>query len=225
MKRLPITLGALALACASSSYAQSSEVLTGMPALACKAVLCLSSSLQPGECAASLNHYFDIRKYAKGMLDWEATIDARRSFLGMCPAGNSPGMSSRMDAISRGAGKCDADYLNATYGKDVYRYRMVGMSSLSLPGIRDLSVVKTVTLTKLPYYCVVYNDHAWTYDLSIKYVGNPNSGGYWVPAREYEQAQAKWEAEHNGSWARNWHYSFEDPRHKIDNSAGTGNNH
>ena len=64
-----------------------------MPALACEAVLCLSSSLQPGECAASLNHYFDIRKYAKGMLDWEATVDARRFFLGMCPVAAEPGMS------------------------------------------------------------------------------------------------------------------------------------
>ena len=225
MKRLPITLGALALACASSSYAQSSEVMTGLPALACKAVLCLSSSFQPGECNDALNHYFDIRKYAKGMLDWEATVDARRFFLGMCPVGSEPGMSARMDAISRGAGKCDADYLNAAYAKDLYRYRIIGSDYLGIPAIRDVSLIKTVTLTQLPNYCVVYNDHAWTYDLSIKYVGNPNSGGYWVPAREFEKAQAKWEADHNGSWANNWHYSFEDPRRNIDNSAGTGNNH
>lgn len=225
MKRLPITLGALALACASPSYAQSSEVMTGLPALACKAVLCLSSSFQPGECDDALNHYFDIRKYAKGMLDWEATVDARRFFLGMCPVGSEPGMSARMDAISRGAGKCDADYLNAAYAKDLYRYRIIGSNYLGIPAIRDVSLIKTVTLTQLPNYCVVYNDHAWTYDLSIKYVGNPNSGGYWVPAREFENAQAKWEADHNGSWANSWHYSFEDPRRNIDNSAGTGNNH
>ena len=126
MKQLPISLGALALACASPSYAQSSEVLTGLPGLACEAVLCLSSSLRPGECAASVSHYFDIRKYYKGMLDWEATVDARRFFLGMCPVSAEPGMSARMDAISRGAGKCDPDYLNAAYGKDIYRYRVVG---------------------------------------------------------------------------------------------------
>ena len=225
MKQLPITLGALALACASPSYAQSSEVMTGMPALACEAVLCLSSSLQPGECAASLNHYFDIRKYAKGMLDWEATVDARRFFLGMCPVAAEPGMSARMDAISRGAGKCDPDYLNAAYGKDLYRYRIVGWDYLGRPGIRDLSVIKTVTLTKLPSYCVVYNDHEWTYDLSIKYVGDPNRGGYWVSDRGYVSAQAQWNAEHTGNWASNWHYAFDNPSLKIDDSSGTGNNH
>ncbi|MFC4963454.1 TrbM/KikA/MpfK family conjugal transfer protein [Alcaligenes sp. GCM10023179] len=225
MKQLPISLGALALACASTSYAQSSEVLTGLPGLACEAVLCLSSSLQPGECTASFDHYFDIRKYAKGMLDWEATVDARRFFLGMCPVASEPGMSVRMDAISRGAGKCDPDYLNATYGQDIYRYRMVGSNYLGIPAIRDLSLIKTVTLTKLPNYCVVYNDHEWTYDLSIKYVGDPNRGGYWAPARDYVSAQSKWNAEHTGSWANNWHYSFEDPRRNIDDTAGTGNNH
>ncbi|CAM5208213.1 hypothetical protein OURE66S_03577 [Oligella ureolytica] len=85
MKRLTV-LGALVLSCASvSSHAQSSDTLSGTTRLACEAILCLSSSLQPGQCKPSLNHYFDIRKYRKGSFSWGRTVDARRAFLDMCP--------------------------------------------------------------------------------------------------------------------------------------------
>src|SRR5699024_12555071 len=77
--------GALALSCAQiPALAQSSSVLQGNERLACEAILCLSSSLQPSECIPSLNHYFDIRMYRKGAFIWSRTFDARNYFLYMC---------------------------------------------------------------------------------------------------------------------------------------------
>ncbi|NYT60818.1 hypothetical protein H0A66_00545 [Alcaligenaceae bacterium] len=129
MKHLPGAVGVLAFACASipalalSSGEPSNDLLSGTTRLACEAILCLSSSLQPGECAPSLSHYFDIKIFHKGRLDWGDTVDARRAFLGMCPASSSAEMPARLDAISRGAGKCTADYLNSVYASTSYRQR------------------------------------------------------------------------------------------------------
>ena len=89
MKRLTVA-GALALLCAPPAVlAQSSGVLQGVERLACEAILCLSSSLQPGPCKPSLNHYFDIRKYRKGAFSWSRTVDARQAFLQQCPVSSS----------------------------------------------------------------------------------------------------------------------------------------
>lgn len=204
--------GALALSCAQiPSLAQSSSVLQGNERLACEAILCLSSSLQPSECKPSLNHYFDIRKYRKGAFDWSRTVDARNAFLNMCPAAGAQGMSERIKQITQGAGRCDPEYLNSTYQATLYRYkvrRFFGQDSY----YTDVSTLPTVTLDKLPSYCVVYNDHEWTYDLSVKYVGKPLRGGYWVNVSDYAKEQAKWEAEFTGEWAKEWRYSLEHPR-------------
>lgn len=59
---------------------QQNNVLTGTPALACEAVLCLSSGVRPAACAASLAHYFGIRHK-----DWRDTERARQNFLSLCP--------------------------------------------------------------------------------------------------------------------------------------------
>lgn len=119
MHTLPaLRAGALALACVLAPVAHANgtiELLTGIPRLACEATLCLSSSLRPGECSPSLNHYFDIKKYNKRGLDWSATVAARRAFLSECPASGENGMAQRIDAIARGAGKCDAGFLNSNY--------------------------------------------------------------------------------------------------------------
>lgn len=88
MKHLPAAVGVLAFACASfpalalSSGEPSNNLLSGKTRLASEAILCLSSSLQPGECAPSLSHYFDIKIFRKGRLDWGDTVNARRAFLG-----------------------------------------------------------------------------------------------------------------------------------------------
>ncbi|WP_323012268.1 TrbM/KikA/MpfK family conjugal transfer protein [Castellaniella sp.] len=95
MHTLPaLRAGALALACVLAPAAHANgtiELLTGIPRLACEATLCLSSSLRPGECSPSLDHYFDIKKYNKRGLDWSATVAARRAFLSECPSSDEPG--------------------------------------------------------------------------------------------------------------------------------------
>ncbi|WP_169295538.1 TrbM/KikA/MpfK family conjugal transfer protein [Advenella sp. EE-W14] len=212
--KLPAIAGTLALCCVSlSANAQSASVLGGTEGKACEAILCLSSSLQPGACTPSLNHYFDIKKYSKGVLDWPATIDARRAFLGMCPSSNAPGLSERIDAISRGAGKCDPEYLNSAYAGTSYKYqkRQNRFTSDNDYIYSNIIPIKTVTNDKLPAYCIAYIDHAWTYDLSLKFVGTPLKGGYWVKASDYEAAQAKWQADTSGQWAKQWEYSWKHP--------------
>lgn len=137
-------------------------------------------------------------------------MDARQAFLNQCPVSSSPDMDDRIKAISKGAGRCDADYLNSTYKSVLYRFK-VRRDPLGQVYYDDITTVPTVTKTDLPAYCVTYNDHAWTYDLSIKYVGNPLRGGYWVKARDYDAELAKWEAEYTGDWADQWQYSLRHP--------------
>ncbi|WP_322997172.1 TrbM/KikA/MpfK family conjugal transfer protein [Castellaniella sp.] len=54
-----------------------------------------SARLRPGECSPSLEHYFGIKRFNRHGLDWDATVAARRSFLGQCPAAADPGMPER----------------------------------------------------------------------------------------------------------------------------------
>ncbi|MFT0546086.1 TrbM/KikA/MpfK family conjugal transfer protein [Allopusillimonas ginsengisoli] len=210
--------GTLALACvlAPVTLAAAADLLTGIPRLACEATLCLSSGLRPNECSPSLDHYFDIKKYNKHGLDWSATVAARRSFLSQCPASTDQGMPERIDAISRGAGKCEAEYLNRTYAAKAYKWRKREYGGDSGETVYEVHPLPTVTLDQLPAYCVVYNDHAWTHELSVRYVGRPAIGGRWVKVQEYEAAQAKWDADHNGLWASGWNFSLMDPRHRVD---------
>lgn len=214
-----IQAGALAIACVlgPATHAAGTDLLTGIPRLACEATMCLSSNLEPNECTPSLNHYFDIRKYSGHGLDWSATVDARRAFLSQCPAASDEGMPQRIDAISRGAGKCDPEYLNDTYAATAYKWRKRSYGGDSGETIYDIHPFPTVTLDQLPAYCVVYNDHAWSYALSVRYVGKPAMGGRWVKAQEYEAAQAKWDADHNGQWASGWNFSLKNPRPGADN--------
>ncbi|CAM3874791.1 TrbM/KikA/MpfK family conjugal transfer protein [Bordetella tumulicola] len=206
--------GAMALVCAlvPAAHAASADLLTGNTRLACEATLCLSTGAQPSECSPSLNHYFGIKKYSHGSLDWSATVSARRAFLSQCPASSDQGMPERIDAISRGAGKCDPDYLNRTYAATAYRWRKRSLGGDSGDIIYDVHAIPTVSLNKLPAYCVTYNDHAWTYDLSVRYVGVPAMGGHWVNAQAYTAAQAKWDADHRGRWASGWNFSLKNPR-------------
>ena len=108
MHTLPaLRAGALALACVLAPFAHASgtadaDLLTGIPRLACEATLCLSSSLRPGECNPSLDHYFGILKYNRHGLDWDATVAARRAFLAQCPAATEPGMADRVAVMYAG---------------------------------------------------------------------------------------------------------------------------
>ena len=170
MTHRSLTLGAVALACACStalatptavsSVIPSGQTLDGLPGLACQAILCLSSSLQPAECEPSLDHYFGIQIFNKHGLDWGATVAARRMFLGMCPAADAPSMPARIDAIANGAGKCDPASLNSAFAATSYRYRTTfnGFGDSGGTETHDVQRISTVSQNTLPAYCVTYND-------------------------------------------------------------------
>ncbi|TXH77290.1 MAG: conjugal transfer protein TrbM [Lysobacteraceae bacterium] len=154
---------------------QTSNMLTGDTGLACEAIICLSSGTRPGECAASLARYFSINLSKP----WK-TIQARLNFLQLCPSSNeTPQMGTLVNAIAHGAGRCDAATLTATlrvwWGGDS------GESYIS---------------NQMPDYCAAYVNHEYT-DIDAnepKYVGTPETGGYWVEPAEYAAAQAAYEA-------------------------------
>ena len=111
MKKKLFALAALVAALGSTAgTASAQDVLTGDTRLACEAILCLSSGTRPSECTPSLSRYFNITK--RKLSD---TIRARLNFLQLCPvASQTPEMQSLVSAISRGAGRCDAQSLNST---------------------------------------------------------------------------------------------------------------
>lgn len=132
----------------------------------------------------------------------------------MCPAADAPDMPARIDAIANGAGKCDPASLNSAFAATSYRYRTrtMGFGDSGDATTYDVQPIATVSQNKLPGYCVTYNDHAWSYDLSVKYVGDPLRGGYWVKAKDFSAAQARWQAEHSGQWANGWSCAWHNPR-------------
>jgi hypothetical protein len=147
-------------------------VLEGDTRLACEAILCLATSNQPHECQPSLKKYFSITD--EKLSD---TIKKRRNFLDKCPVANqTQEMSALVNATARGAGRCDANSLNATLrswgGDNNYVY----------------------IANSMPSYCAAYTNHAYT-DLQStmpRYVGIPERGGYWVEADKYDQAVAEY---------------------------------
>lgn len=158
-------LAASALLVSAPTEAQ--EVLTGDIRLACEAILCLSSGNRPTECTPSLQRYFSI-SYRK----LSDTIRARTNFLQMCPASNqTPEMTALVNAMANGAGRCDADSLNATLRSD-------GESAY----IGD----------QMPPHCFSYPNHGYTelkHSLP-RYVGTPQRGGHWADASDYDRALA-----------------------------------
>lgn len=149
-------------------------LLTGTPKLACEAILCLSSGTRPGECSPSLNAYFGINyKY------WSDTVRARRNFLSQCPtvsSSNDQQMSTLITAISNGAGRCDAAFLNQYLRMNFFK---------NGPDAID---------NKLPNYCKIYSDHEYTDYSKPVYIGTPECGGHWVDAQDYESELAKYKA-------------------------------
>ena len=135
---------------------------------ACSVVLCLSSSVRPGECTPPLQRYFSINLSKP----WE-TVAARLNFLRMCPATNDGGdMSSLAVAIANGAGKCDPASLNQTLA--------------SYDSDNNLSSINN----QMPGYCSAYLNNKLV-DLknnSPVYVGTPATGGFWVEASAYPAA-------------------------------------
>ncbi|WP_434779021.1 TrbM/KikA/MpfK family conjugal transfer protein [Neisseria sp. Ec49-e6-T10] len=174
----------LALFLTSTLSFAEEDILTGDTRLSCEAILCLSSGEKPSECAPSLKRYFTIHK--KKMSD---TIKARKDFLSICPSSKEEGMPSLISAISKGAGRCDADELNRVNRKLVkvpnpeYQQCVSGKrisrssSCASIPSV----ISKYIIQNARPSYCTAYFNHGWTYNVdSVKYIGDPYNGGKWV---------------------------------------------
>lgn len=142
------------------------NLLTGDKALACEALLCLSSGTRPSECRPSIKKYFSIRH--KKLKD---TLNARKNFLNLCPTAHdsSSNMPTLVNAIVNGAGRCDADYLNTNnisyrYVKK-YQCSQGRERSCGYVNVRERYINPTV-----PNYCKVYKDHEYTYNTGVKYV-------------------------------------------------------
>lgn len=169
-KKLSAALVGFAVAFGAAGEAAAQEdLLTGDTRLACEAVLCLSSGTRPSECSPSLSRYFGIKK--RKLSD---TLEARLDFLEMCPASNqTPEMTGLVQAISRGAGRCDAASLN----------RSLTFWNGGHDGQIHIG-------NQLPDYCTRYTGHEYTDlgDGEARYVGVPERGGHWVEAGDYDRA-------------------------------------
>lgn len=154
--------------------ATAQEVLEGDARLACEAVLCLSTGSPPAECGPALRHYFGITHRRLSQ-----TIRKRSNFLRLCPASQTPPMSSLVTAQAQAAGRCDAASLNASQSRPT-----------------GLAPDDFVVSNRMPAYCEAYLAHAysdWAQALP-RYVGVPERGGYWVAAKDHARAQRAWQA-------------------------------
>lgn len=175
-----IALPLIGFSVAPTLHAQTtdSSLYTGTVRLACEALLCLSSSAGSAQsaCNPALSYYFGINE--RYLSD---TLASRLNFLQQCPVANqSPEMSSLVNAISRGAGRCDAASFNAT----LQRYRIDSSGKYWLE-----------TSDKAPDYCRAYQQHAYTdlVDTTPRYVGTVEEGGYWVEPGNYDAELAKYQ--------------------------------
>lgn len=178
-------IGAVMLAgVASPAFASGVNLLSGDTRLACEAILCLSSGYRPVECAPSLARYFGIshKKFSD-------TLNARRSFLNMCPAAGSAGMPSLVDALVNGAGRCDATELNRVMSykitiKECRRAKDRTERQNSDGGNICTSREETRIRPSKPKYCEAYHNHEWTKsNESVRYEGAEDNGGRWVDVK------------------------------------------
>ena len=176
IKHLVIQIAVMVGTFGAISSAKAQAVLTGDTRLACEAVLCLATGRPPNECRPSLERYFGI-SYRR----FRDTVRGRQDFLNQCPASNQNSqMQTLVSAMANGAGRCDAQSLNAT----------LLMWTGSDSGYTYIS-------NRLPDYCSAYITNAYT-DFSgtaPRYVGTPELGGYWVAAADYARALSEWNAQ------------------------------
>lgn len=158
----------------SNSSAQ--QILEGDTRLACEAILCLASGTQPGECSPSIQRYFSIRH--KKFSD---TMKARNGFLNLCPVSQqTPQMSALVNSLTHGAGRCDANSLNAVLRQSSgEEFEQITISN------------------QMPGYCSVYFQHEYTNfrttEVIPKYVGIPQRGGFWVESSDFDLAMAQYQ--------------------------------
>lgn len=126
------------------------EVLTGDARSACEVILCLSSGTRPAECASSLARYFSI----KLKKPWQ-TIDARRSFLSLCPIQSDSNIEDLVlnnlvdDVLPNSDPKqCTPEYLNTQVDRKNNTYR----TTANMPGFCHALINHQYTDYKIPKY-------------------------------------------------------------------------
>ncbi len=209
MKNIRATIGFGLILVPALAEAGPADILTGDIRLACEAILCLSSGARPGECKPSLARYFGI-SYKR----FSDTIKGRFNFLNLCPIVSLDSkMNTLAHAISRGAGRCDAEYLNANTITWVNKSLIsdpeylanalmtqgtspaYGYLSLGWRGRDELEQV-AVTNFVLPSWCQIYQEHEYTRLDSehgvARYVGTPERGGHWSDPVDYKAALASY---------------------------------
>lgn len=197
------------------SFAQQGDTLQGDQRYACEALLCLASSVRPGECQPSLTRYFGIVRPR-----YSATMAARKAFLNQCPASHqSVEMAGFIETLNNGA-DCDVDSLNrmlasaepvtaayrvANTGNEIraggeacgrYYYgcdpdEPLKCASMIIERNCSERAVHPIS-TEKPARCIAFEHHEWT-DHSAQYVGEPLLGGKWVNVYQYENAKAEYE--------------------------------
>lgn len=133
----------------------SANTLSGDTRLACEAILCLSSPINPSECTPALARYFGIsfKRFSK-------TLSARRDFLNLCPTSSANEvMQTLTSAIAYGAGRCDATELNKK-GKWITKTKRLSLSecsgknNISEPRMRETwKIVYSDDENPRPEYC------------------------------------------------------------------------
>jgi len=174
---LMTTIAASLAAFSFPAHAEDGE-LEGDTRLACEAVLCLSSGNRPSECSNSLNKYFSI-KFTRP----DKTFEARRDFLNMCPTSHDvkSNMPALINAIARGAGNCDAHFLNSL-NKAYYEKKIVDKGWSKWNSDDDTVRIVRVEYIKneLPSYCKVYEENEYTQGVVPVYVGVEKEDGQFV---------------------------------------------
>lgn len=167
----------------NSTRSKVDELFTGDVRLACEAILCLSTGNRPNECQPAIHRYFSIHHRKIG-----DTIRARHNFLRMCPSSKEQGMPELVNALARGAGRCDAEELNRVMSrkvavrvcKKIDRHRIYSRHEREQANTEIChNEIKTVILNQKPSYCQAYHNHEWT-ELNTRYVGKEKEGGRWV---------------------------------------------
>jgi hypothetical protein len=165
MKKKLFALAALVAALGSAGTASAQDVLTGDTRLACEAILCLRRARARANArrrfAVFQHHGASCRTRSRSAPELPRAVPGRTRRR-KCP--------SLVSAISRGAGRCDAQSLNQTL--------------VMWTGGDD---GETYISNQMPDYCAAYTGHAYTDFASSgtlpRYVGTPERGGYWVEAK------------------------------------------
>ncbi len=181
--KLPALMVTIAASLAAFSFQTQARELSGDETDACGALLCLASGAGRGEsdCQGYLRRYFAI-KFTRP----DKTFEARRDFLSMCPTEEDPifsqnGKPALINAIARGAGNCDAAYLN-NLNKAYYEKKIVdkGWSKWN-SGDDTVRIVRVEYIkNELPGYCKVFAENEYTENVVPVYVGVGKEDGHFV---------------------------------------------